>query len=368
MLTAAAWTPVASRVRARRSLARSDSTTVGPCSQSGRSASSTAEWLRPSNASTPPCAPPSCRSCSAGRTRSSRCSSSRISPRRTWPPPWLADLGRRPCSRTLDAVAATPPPDGLGRLADDPPTGLARRSRRDPSAVPRGSDSCSAAWLDEALPALLASVRSEPARGRTRCSTATCAATTSASGTVEALLVDWNCACVGNPAFDIAFWLPSLTLEGGPATRGDRTRPSGRRHASLRLSPASSPPPAGLPPPVGCPHRSGFPARPARGGAAVGSARARAAGAQASSSAVTPPPRKRPRRVSASWCRRSASTSPWRSSRVERVVVECGVEPGERQRLVEPEAEEHPLARLHVRRRAAPARARGRSPRWSAAR
>jgi len=32
----------------------------------------------------------------------------------------------------------------------------------------------------------------------------------------RAVLVDWNLACVGNPAFDVAFWLPSLTLENGP--------------------------------------------------------------------------------------------------------------------------------------------------------
>ena len=30
------------------------------------------------------------------------------------------------------------------------------------------------------------------------------------------MLVDWSHARVGNPAFDVAFWLPSLALEGGP--------------------------------------------------------------------------------------------------------------------------------------------------------
>ena len=32
----------------------------------------------------------------------------------------------------------------------------------------------------------------------------------------RAVFVDWNLACVGDAAFDIAFWLPSLTLEDGP--------------------------------------------------------------------------------------------------------------------------------------------------------
>ena len=31
-----------------------------------------------------------------------------------------------------------------------------------------------------------------------------------------ALLLDWNLASVGNPQFDVAFWLPSLALENGP--------------------------------------------------------------------------------------------------------------------------------------------------------
>jgi hypothetical protein len=32
----------------------------------------------------------------------------------------------------------------------------------------------------------------------------------------RAVLFDWNHACVGNPAADLAAWLPSLRLEGGP--------------------------------------------------------------------------------------------------------------------------------------------------------
>ena len=32
----------------------------------------------------------------------------------------------------------------------------------------------------------------------------------------HAVLLDWNHARIGNPSFDVAFWLPSLLLEGGP--------------------------------------------------------------------------------------------------------------------------------------------------------
>jgi hypothetical protein len=32
----------------------------------------------------------------------------------------------------------------------------------------------------------------------------------------KAVLVDWNWACLGNAAADIAAWAPSVTAEGGP--------------------------------------------------------------------------------------------------------------------------------------------------------
>ena len=32
----------------------------------------------------------------------------------------------------------------------------------------------------------------------------------------RAVLIDWNFACIGNPVFDVAAWLPSLHAEGGP--------------------------------------------------------------------------------------------------------------------------------------------------------
>ena len=32
----------------------------------------------------------------------------------------------------------------------------------------------------------------------------------------RAIIFDWSHGRVGNPEFDVAFWLPSLALEGGP--------------------------------------------------------------------------------------------------------------------------------------------------------
>ena len=86
----------------------------------------------------------------------------------------------------------------------------------------------------------------------------------------HAVLLDWNHARIGNAAFDVAFWLPSLVLEGGARPR--------RRSASMTWrssSPASSRPRPACPRPRVRP-ASGLPARAARGGAAVGVQRARA--------------------------------------------------------------------------------------------
>lgn len=131
-----------------------------------------------------------------------------------WPPPWS--------SQRIDAVLAslnelhaTPPPAGIesleagredvvgwGVIAVDPEPLLA-------------TTLCSRAWLDEALPALVrASAEAElggddllhfDVRSDNICFVGR-----------RAILVDWNLASKGNGCFDVAFWLPSLRLEGGP--------------------------------------------------------------------------------------------------------------------------------------------------------
>jgi hypothetical protein len=129
-----------------------------------------------------------------------------------WPPPWPPGSVEA-VLQTLGEVAATPPPDGLSRLADDPSW-----SWRDVASDPGpflGLGLCSAEWLDQALPALLSA--SDPglldgealvhsdARSDNLC-----------IRDGQPILVDWNWASIGNPAVEVAFWLPSLTLEGGP--------------------------------------------------------------------------------------------------------------------------------------------------------
>jgi hypothetical protein len=47
----------------------------------------------------------------------------------------------------------------------------------------------------------------------------------------RALLVDWSWASIGNPAFDVAAWLPSLHAEGGPAP--ETIMPEGATFAAM---------------------------------------------------------------------------------------------------------------------------------------
>ena len=131
-----------------------------------------------------------------------------------WPPPWSA--GRiEGVLASLDALRRTEPPDGIdpldamrasvvgwSRVADDPQpflsTGLG-----------------SSAWLEDALPALLHAEETAELGGDDLLhfdvrSDNLCFF----DGRV--VLVDWNLACRGNGRFDVAFWLPSLRLEGGP--------------------------------------------------------------------------------------------------------------------------------------------------------
>lgn len=133
-----------------------------------------------------------------------------------WPPPW-SDSRVSAVRAALGEIAATPPPAGLPRLADfrGELSGAWARVEDDP--VPFLSlRLCTSAWLDAALPPLRSAAERAELDGDAL-----------VHGDVRSdnicllegrtALVDWNHACVGNPAFDLASWLPSLQAEGGPA-------------------------------------------------------------------------------------------------------------------------------------------------------
>lgn len=63
----------------------------------------------------------------------------------------------------------------------------------------------------------------------------------------RAILFDWNHAHVGNPAFDVAFWLPSLALESGPPPDGFGVDDFAAFVSGFFAARAGLPPPAGAP-------------------------------------------------------------------------------------------------------------------------
>jgi hypothetical protein len=170
-----------------------------------------------------------------------------------WPPPWSrASVGA--VLAALDEVAAAQHPAGLRRLSDDPPSGW-DEVERDPDPFLR-LGLCSVGWLDEALPVLVESAAPDLLAGDALLhfdirSDNLCIR----EG--RAVLVDWNLACVGNAAFDLAFWLPSLTLEHrGLGEQVERTRPEIAELAPLVAGFFAAR--AGLPPPPGAPAVRGF--------------------------------------------------------------------------------------------------------------
>ena len=132
-----------------------------------------------------------------------------------WPPPWTDDRVASVLA-TLAQVAATPPPpwltpsaearwiaDGWSRVAEDPAPLLST------GVVP-------ADWLERALPVLLAAGDPSVIDGDGLCHFDVRSDNLCFRADGSAVLVDWNLAEIGNARLDVAFWLPSLVLEGGP--------------------------------------------------------------------------------------------------------------------------------------------------------
>jgi hypothetical protein len=132
-----------------------------------------------------------------------------------WPPP--CDETKIDAVReTLAAVAATEPPGvvpSVGVHRNRLVTGWAEIEADPEPFLSLGL--CSGEWLDEALSTLREASETAPIDGDALLhldvrSDNLCIAERGA------VLVDWNHACVGNADLDVAAWLPSLRLEGGP--------------------------------------------------------------------------------------------------------------------------------------------------------
>jgi hypothetical protein len=162
-----------------------------------------------------------------------------------WPPPWReGDV--EAVLAALDEIHAATPPSGLPRLTLDE-----FHTWREVEADAEQFLSLglvSAGWLEQALPRLLAATDRCVVEGDAFLHLDT------RSDNIcirdgRALLVDWNWAHTGNPAVDVAFWLPSLFAEGGPS-------PAEVLPEAVDLTALVSgffAPIAGLPPPAGAP-------------------------------------------------------------------------------------------------------------------
>ena len=114
----------------------------------------------------------------------------------------------------LAEMAAHPVPDGLPGIDDAGLEDGWPEVARDPEPL-LSLGFCSADWLERALPVLLSAEAAAPMSGNSLVHLDV-RSDNLFFRDATALLVDWNHAAVGNPAFDLAFWLPSLRMEGGP--------------------------------------------------------------------------------------------------------------------------------------------------------
>jgi hypothetical protein len=132
-----------------------------------------------------------------------------------WPPPW-DDAAIGDVRKALAELWATPAPEWVPSIAveRDWLLGGWATIQEDPQPF-LSLGLCSASWLDDALPVLRRAAESAPIEGHSLIhldvrSDNLCLTDRGA------VLVDWNLVHVANPDLDLAAWLPSLHLEGGP--------------------------------------------------------------------------------------------------------------------------------------------------------
>jgi Phosphotransferase enzyme family len=162
------------------------------------------------------------------------------------PPPWR-DGDVEAVLVALEALASTPARGPLPRLEDERHPSW--ESVADDPVPFLSLDVADSGWLERALPTLVAAAERTPLAGDAvlHCDVRS---DNLCIRDGRAVLFDWNHARLGNPAADLAFWLPCLRLEGGPHLDGadDFAAYVSGFFAAL----------AGLPPPHGAPQVRGF--------------------------------------------------------------------------------------------------------------
>lgn len=164
-----------------------------------------------------------------------------------WPPPW--SRGRIDAVlAALDLLHRTRPPPAIDKLSAIRAqiVGWPEIAKNPEPLLSTGL--CTASWLKRALPSLIQASTDARLDG-TQLLHFDVRSDNLCFRDGQTLLLDWNLARVGNGEFDIAFWLPSLALEGGPSP-SDVLPDAGQLAAAVAGFFAVR---AGLPPPATAP-------------------------------------------------------------------------------------------------------------------
>jgi hypothetical protein len=145
-----------------------------------------------------------------------------------WPPPY-ADRGAA-LLETVEEVGATPPPRGLHRRPPGRPLGTYwQRIGAEPEPV-LAHGLFSAAWLEEALPALEAAESLAQLAGEDFLHDDVWASNVCYTER-GAVLIDWASACIGDHRIDLAYAL--LSVRSSPATPPPVNFPDEAAYAAL---------------------------------------------------------------------------------------------------------------------------------------
>ena len=134
--------------------------------------------------------------------------------RADWPPPWSAERIQRVLF-ALEELRAAHPPTTIERLEDLREKIVGWPAVNDDPEPLLSTGVCTREWLEAALPVLL-QASEDAALGGGELLHLDVRSDNLCFADGRVVLVDWNLACAGNGEFDVAFWLPSLKLEGGP--------------------------------------------------------------------------------------------------------------------------------------------------------
>ena len=131
-----------------------------------------------------------------------------------WPPPWSPSRIESVLA-SLDALHRTAPPNEIEKLEAirGEVVGWPNIAANPEPLLSTGL--CAPPWLEEALPSLLQASEEAQLDGTELLHFDVRSDNLCLRGG-DAVFFDWNLVRIGNGDFDVAFWLPSLALEGGP--------------------------------------------------------------------------------------------------------------------------------------------------------